>query len=136
MSRPPKWHSPTDSVRLPSHLIPRLTEIARLLDQPIPSSTEDADSSAFQEYCSFVQNLTPKLCTIASGSGPKRYLIDPEPITFDEFKQLQQIEANLLAAMEAQGVTRREDRLLVFAQLVEACGVPFEDGRRQKAYAP
>lgn len=128
MPRPPKWHSPTDSVRLPSHLIPRLTEIARLLDQPIPSSTEDADTSAFQEYCGFVQNLTPKLCTIYSGSEPKRYLIDPEPITFDEFKHLQQLETDLLAAMEAQGLTRREDRLLVFAQLVEAWGIPFKDG--------
>ena len=129
MARPPKWHSPTDSVRLPSHLIPRLTALAQILDQPFSSTdAEAADSSTFQEYCSFVQNLTPTLCTIASGSEPKRYLIDPEPITFDEFKYLQQLEADLLAAMEAQGLTKREDRLLVFAQLVEAWGIPFKDG--------
>lgn len=126
MARPPKWNSPTDSVRLPAHLIPRLVELAKILDQPIPESRPEP---AFQEYCDFVQNLNPLMVTTTASKGrEERYLIDSTPITFEEFKLLQQIEADLYTKMDEQGLSKG-DRLYVFSHLVEQWATPVKSNR-------
>lgn len=125
MGRPSPWNSPTDVARFPAHLIPRLTEIAKVLDQPIPESESDP---LFQEYGSFVQNLCPRMCSITSSQGEKRYLIDPDPITFEEFKLIEQIASDLYSKMDAQGLSR-DERLYVFSRLVEEWAAPVKSNR-------
>lgn len=126
MARPSKWNSPTELVRLPAHLIPRLVEIAKILDHPTPETQSDP---LFEEYARFVQNLKPALVSVMDSKGESQYLIEPGLITFEEFKEVKQVEANVYAEMDKLGLTQQE-RVYIFSLLVQEWGQPVRGANR------
>jgi len=121
MPRPPKWNSPTESVRLPSHAIEACINLARAMDQPLPAETTDPE---FAEYMDFVRNLKPHLVNLTDRHGVRRYLIRcDQPPTFEEWKVLKQVEARLYQRCQQENI----NPLLVFSELVTRVFKPMKE---------
>ncbi|MGH3056122.1 MAG: hypothetical protein ACRDL7_14205, partial [Gaiellaceae bacterium] len=106
----------TESVRLPSHAIEACVNLAKALDQAPP---ESESNSEFGEYLSFVQNLaTPNLFTVHDGKGERRYLMQSEPITLEEYRLVKRAVEELTQRMDAEKLSNH-DRLWLLSQMVE-----------------
>lgn len=108
MGRPSKWNSETESVRLPKHAIEQCLKLAQMLDQANEGG--------------FVQNLEPSLVTV----DDEKFLIQPEPLTQAELKQVDRMYEDLMEKMKAAGLNKREHRMIVFSELVKAWGTPLK----------
>jgi hypothetical protein len=119
MPRPAKWNAPTESIRLPSHAIAACVRLARALDEPLPAPEADP---LVGEYLSFVQNLQPSLVTIQDGAELRRYRVECESLTFEEYQTV----CGAIAGFEAQtnGLSA-DERLYVFSRLVEQVFKPL-----------
>lgn len=113
MGRNPKWNSPTDSVRLPTHAIPACLALARQLDDPKPVG--DVKNN--------VQNPSaPYLLTSEGPYGTYRLFLNP-PRDLDP---LMEHAIGEYCDQVLDGLPER-DRLLLMALLVEELGVQVDD---------
>lgn len=104
MGRPSKWNSETESVRLPKHAIEQCLKLAQMLDQANEGG--------------FVQNLEPALVTV----DDEKFLIQPEPLTQAELKQVESMYQQLMTELKSRGLTGHQDLCVVFSELVKAWG--------------
>ncbi len=116
--RPAKWSTPTTAIRVPVHLVDSLLEIAKSLDQGIPQNQPDPEMEA---YLSFVQNsVKPKLVTIRDtedGFTEHNYIVQAPPLSFEEWKQVKQVNERLEREIFA-GLSD-DERLYLFSLLVQ-----------------
>lgn len=114
MSRPPKWNSPTDSVRLPKHAIPAAMALARQLDS----------AAATRRLVDNVQNPPgPYLVTMEDGAKTESYLIDPDPDTSPEtWAEADRLVEQLVAEHGYKNL------LYIIGRMAQAWGVPVELG--------
>lgn len=107
MPRPSKWNSKTTAIRVPEHAADQLLAIARQIDA----------------QCGFVQNPEPLGVTIEDNATTERYILLQEPLTEDE----QAIIDQAISSMQPDlNKLRPDERLLLFASLVQACMAPIE----------
>lgn len=130
MPRPAKWNSPSEAVRLPKHAIDACLKLAAALDAPPPQTASDpAIAAQFQGYQRFVQNCQPTMVSIADGLDERQYLIAPQPVSFEEYQQLERAIASLESRMEAEKFNEH-DRMYLFSKLVEEVCKPMKGGDR------
>jgi hypothetical protein len=114
MPRPPKWNSPTDSVRLPKHAIPAAMALAKQLD----------NAAAARRLVSNVQNPPgPYLVTMEDGSRTESYLIDSDPETPPEtWAQADRLVDQLVTQHDYATL------LYIVGRMAQAWGTPVELG--------
>lgn len=113
MPRPPKWNSPTDSVRLPKHAIPAAVALARQLDATKP----------LLDVKNNVQNPpAPYLLTSDGPTGTYRLFLNPPR----DLSPLMEHAIGEYCDQVLDELSER-DRLLLIARLVEEMGVQVDD---------
>lgn len=105
MGRPSKWNSPTESVRLPSHVVPLALALAKQLDQPPPAKDDG-----------FVQNKHgPYMVAIETVAEIERYIIEPPDVSQEVWEQAEQAVNELCSDLSF------EERMWLLADLTKRC---------------
>jgi hypothetical protein len=109
MPRPSNWNHPTTSIRVPTHTIDRLLELARLLD--------------CAESKGFVQNDFPPILVTVQEKGEKhQYLVKPEPMTIAEEARAEELADEAIQRLRNAGMRRDEAILYMMSAIAERVG--------------